>query len=359
MENKNDFVKQSISNQPTDSSLIPKSKKQNIYKKLFFISFFVLVLIIISFIFILNNKKNQDTLVTTKTNSTKNEAITYKEFIRNNYTINLINKIENISNIYAISITHADLSSSNNLKYNLVAHYDNENTLILATISGPLDYRILDFSDNKIYFLINDDKSLIEVNYIDLNNLTTGTIELTGFNTIYKKSSIFCLPQGCNPYVTQIFVKDNILYYTEFHQSPDSSILKTYNINTNEIKTISNRNISWGDFYLDKTHDKLFYYSDGTVYISNLDGSNEISLGENSYSGSYFFSKAIYKNSPIFQTNCNQSEKNGVCDLNIFDYKKNTFIVIAKAIENFVVKSDSIIYKADDKDVIYSFYITR
>lgn len=311
-------------------------------------------------IFLYLTKKDANKTSNSKaTTSTKNEAVTYKDFTNSDYSINLANKVENISDIYAIDISYASsYSAPNNLIYNLIAHYDDESTLTIATITGSLDYRVLDFSDNKIYFLIKDDSTLFKVNYIDLDNLGEGATELTGFNNMYNESSTLCVSTGCRAYPTEIFIKNNLFYYTDF-TSGSNSLLKTYNINTGEVKTISDKNIDWTNFYLDKTHNKLFYYSDDIVYISNLDGSGEINLGKDIYNGSGFFTKAIYKNSPIFGVNCKYGESFSSCDLDSFDYEKNVFVNIAKDVQKFVVKSDSIVYEAGDKDVINSFYIAR
>ena len=278
-----------------------------------------------------NNDNNDN-----KENENKQEQIEYNDFSFENFNINLINRLDNINDIYAFDIKNNKDSDKAN---DIVARYKDEKTVRLASISQKLDYRILDISDNKVYFLIFDNNSasntnLFELYYIDLNNLDKGATVLSDFNEMYKKESEYCISStgNCTTYSTQIYVKNNLIYYSSFK----NGTIKTYDITSKETKTIINEKVSWYNYLVDKANNKIFYESDTdrSLYLINLDGSNKIELDNEINKSSDFWRNGYLNNSPIFAGGKDDDENIGCgsekCIYNLykFDYSNNTFVEI-------------------------------
>jgi|GEM_PF-3443135 len=313
-----------------------------------------------------NKEKNNDNINENKENDNKQEDIKYNDFSFANFNINLINRLDSINDIYAFDIKNNKDSDKAN---DIVARYKNDKTVRLATVSQKLDYRILDISDNKVYFLVLDNDStstnLFELYYIDLNNLDKGAIILSDFNEVYKKESEFCISStgNCRTYSTQIYVKNNLIYYSAFK----TGTIKTYNISTKETKTVINEKVYWSNYLVDKANNKIFFESanDHSLYLINLDGSNKIKLdNEISRGGSAFWRNDYLNNSPIFAGGKDDDENIGCgpeeCIYNLykFDYSNNAFVEIKDQVGEFTINFNEIILTRDS-NIINTFYVIK
>jgi hypothetical protein len=295
------------------------------------------------------------------TNENQQEKIKYNDFSFANFNINLINRLDNINDIYAFDIKHNSDSDKAN---DIVAHYKDEKTVKLATVSQKLDYRILDINRNKVYFLILDNDrpntNLFELYYIDLNNLDKGPISLSDFNKMYKKESKFCMTSGCTTYSTQIYVKNDLIYYTALNNG--NSNIKAYNLKTKKTKTIISEEIYWYDYFVDKANSKIFYQANNgrNLYLTNLDGSNKMKLDNNINNDSNFWTGSYFKKSPIFAGKYNDDCSMDGCSYNLykFDYSNKTFVEIKKQVKYFYAQVDEISLTKDE-DIINTFYVVK
>lgn len=305
-----------------------------------------------------NNKQNDNN------SESQNDAISYNNFSYENYKFALINKIKNVDNIYAIDVK-SDVREQTS--FDIYVRYTDESSIKIATIqtsvSSIFEYRSLDVENNKLYFIIrsrDDNSKIFELNYIDFNNLTVGAKKLDDFNQVFIRDNLWELgvPVKTTVYSSQIFVKNNDIYYT----SLKNKTLKKYNLQTKQETTIIN-DISWSDYFIDTANGKIFYLNNNKLYLSDLDGKNSIEL-ENLYTSSFFWTKAIYNGKPLFEVPITMKldDYNDV-DLYIYDYNSKSFKKIKENIYgNYTVKFNSIEVNSNSIDenlLIRSFFVNN
>jgi hypothetical protein len=188
-----------------------------------------------------------------------------------------------------------------------------------------LEYRSMDIENNKLYYIINSKEtgSVFELYYIDLNKLDKGAVSLDKFNTEFLKENTWEIAAGTDIYSSQIYVKNDNIYYTSFNEKS----LKKYNIKTDSIESILD-NVDWYDYFVDKINNKIFYIHNSKLYLSDLEGKNPIELDNSLYTGSAFWTNAYYNNSPVFINPISiavHDEGENIDDIYIFDYSSNSF----------------------------------
>lgn len=292
-----------------------------------------------------NNSTNQSLQLDNKTN----------EFLYKNYTLNLLSKIDNINNIYAV-----DIRFNSDYKYDIYIRYINEEEVKIATIvandDSDLEYRTLDVDNNKLYYIIKSREigNIFELYYIDLNNLVNGAIKLDDFNTRFIEDNITEINGTNYVYSTQIYVKNDDIYYSSLKEES----LKKYNIKSKETETILD-NITWCEYFIDKINSKIFYINsnDQNLYLADLDGTNSIELDNSLYTGSGFWTHAYYNELPLFRdTVMLDSDQNEIVDLYVYDYDINTFTKIKENVNNYDIKHN-MIEKSSTDGIKYSFFL--
>lgn len=262
------------------------------------------------------------------------------EFSYKSHKLNLIKNINDVNEIYAINVRPNDTT------YDLYLKYVNETETKLATIiledNYQFEYRSLDIEDNKLYYMITskDVGDVFELRYIDFNKSNEGSITLNKFNTTFIKDNKWEIYAGTDIYSSQIYVKDNIIYYTSFIDD----CIKKYNLKTNTTESII-ENVDWYDYFIDKLNNKIFYISDGNLYLSNLSGENPVELDNSLYSGSAFWTNAYYNNAPIFINPISVAiDDNGkdIDDIYVFDYSNNSFKKIKENVSNYNILHNDI-----------------
>lgn len=275
-----------------------------------------------------NNETNATTTMIKNNDGTYN--FTYKS-----HEINLLNKLAKINEIYAITV------KSNENDYDLYVKYMDETETKIATIipkdNRKLEYRSMDIENNKLYYIINSKEvgSVFELYYIDLNNLDKGALTLDKFNSTFLKDNTWEIAAGTDVYASQIYVKENNIYYTSFNDD----CIKKYNIKTNITESII-ENVDWYDYFIDKLNNKIFYINDSKLYLSDLNGENRIELDNSLYSGSAFWTNAYYNNAPVFVNPISiaiDDDGENIDDIYIFDYSSNSFKKIKENISNYEI----------------------
>lgn len=300
-----------------------------------------------------NNVVNKEDDIPNNNENENNNIISYSY---QNYDIKLLDKIKNINNIYAVEV-RVDKEGKNN---EIFIKYIDESELKIATIitkdNIELEYRTLDLEDNKLYFIISSKNQgpVFELYCIDLNNLESGTKRLDDFNTIFIKDNTWDINGKIDIYPSKIFVKENDIYYTSLK---DKS-LKKYNMISEKTTTVSN-NVDWFDIFIDKINNKIFYYNNNKLYLSDLNGNNQIELDSNLYDGSEFWTNAYFNKLPLFATIVNASIDNAIYDLYVFDYKTNSFVKISENIDDFSINYNSIDNKNNDSNYIVNKFFVK
>lgn len=285
-----------------------------------------------------NNKKS--TTTTTVGNNTVSDIDGTYKFSYKNHELTLLNKLDNINEIYAIAI------KINENNYELYVKYMNETEVKLATVipidNCQLEYRSLDMENNKLYYIINSKETgtVFELYYIDLNKLDKGAVSLDNFNSEFMKENTWKTAAGTEVYPSQIYVKNDIIYYTDFNEKS----LKKYNIKTNVAETII-KNIVWYDYFVDKINNKIFYINNNKLYLSDLEGKNQIELENSIYNGSAFWTNAYYNNEPVFVNPISvaiDDKGENIDDIYIFDYTSSSFKKIKENISNYTILHNNI-----------------
>lgn len=300
----------------------------------------------------------------TSSNQSQDNEVSNNNYSYENYKLTLVGKIKNINNIYAIDVK-SDVSNQTN--FDIYVRYIDESSIKIATIqttdSSIFEYRSLDVENNKLYFIINSrdtNSKIFELNYIDLNNLSLGAKKLDEFNTVFIRDNLWesGVPVKETIYSSQIFVKNNDIYYTSFKDKT----LKKYSLQTKQETTILN-DISWSDYFIDTANSKIFYLKSNKLYLSDLDGKNSTEL-ENLYTGSFFWTKAIYNGKPLFEVPITMKldDYNDV-DLYVYDYSSKAFKKVKENIYgNYIVKYNSIEVNSNgtnDNLLFRSFYVNN
>ena len=198
-----------------------------------------------------------------------------------------------------------------------------------------------------------------QVYYIDLSNLENKPVKLEDFSNKLKESSKFQIGSTTKwtVYPTQIYVVDNLIYYTE-HDKNSNSTLKSYNLNTEEIKTVINA-VNWFSYTIDKINNKIFYALNGKLYIKNLDGTNMVKTGID-VTTSDFFTKQYYNNSVVLSTGSEQTEDfSWVTDLYKFNYVNNTMEILRENISSSYYITNNEILETKKSNIIYTCFVIK
>lgn len=277
---------------------------------------------------------------------------TEKTFTYENYSLKLPKKIDSIRDIYAI-----DVKTENYIDFDIYGRYTSEKDIKIATVTikdnSNLEYRALDFDNNKLYFIINSKKegTIFELNYIDLKDLVNGAKTIDSFNEIYKNDNLWQANGIDSYYPSQIYVKDNDIFYTSFVEKS----LKTYNMETKKSDEVL-KNIGWTEYFIDKRNNNIFYLNKSNkIYISDLNGKNQNHLKDANYAGSNFWIRAYYNNKPIFGF---PNDSLDYVDIYAYDAENNTFIKIEGNASAYNARYNNINMKINrDPKVIGTFFI--
>lgn len=310
------------------------------------------------------NKEINNSISNNQDELNENTDTTTNKFSYKFYDLELINEIKETDKIYAIDVKR----DSNDLTtFDIFVRYQDEKKLKIASIklkdNLEFESRTLDFENDKLFFIIRNEGTTFELNSIDFKNLSNGSYNYSDFNDVFIRDNLWKIgtPEKSKVYPSQIFVKGNDIFYTSFK----SKELKKYNIQTKAENTVLNNFDDWGDYFIDKANNKIFYYKNYKLYLCNIDGTNIIEI-ENKYTGSNFWTHAFYKGSPLFEemiyVDGGVGEPSDV-NLYIYDYNHNEFNKIEDNIKvNYIVKYNSIEtnHPVDTQDSsINSFYIHK
>lgn len=301
--------------------------------------------------------KGKELITETNTTTKINNNDGSYTFTYENHKLNLLNKLDKLNEIYAVSV------KSNENNYELYVKYMNEIEVKVATVmpknNCKLEYRSMDIENNKLYYIINSKEtgSVFELYYIDLNKLDKGAVSLDKFNTEFLKENTWEIAAGTDIYSSQIYVKNDNIYYTSFNEKS----LKKYNIKTDSIESILD-NVDWYDYFVDKINNKIFYIHNSKLYLSDLEGKNPIELDNSLYSGSAFWTNAYYNNSPVFINPISiavHDEGENIDDIYIFDYSSNSFKKVKDKISNYEIKYNDIkeITTASNNGFVKTFFV--
>ena len=284
-----------------------------------------------------NNNETVEENQTTENDNQPQTTSSTNDFSYSNFNLKLTNELKNLDNIYAID-EKANLDES----YSLYARFTDESSVEIATIqptnSAIFESRSLDVDNNKLYFIIGSKSK--EVYYIDLNNLKGGATKLEDFN---KASS---------GQITTIFVKNNDIYYSSsWHHK-----LNKYNTQTKKVTTILSE-IDWYGYYVDKSHNTIFYNKDNKMYICDLDGNNSTEVD---FAMADLLTMAVYKGNPIFPYLRLVSTDDQILDLYEYNYETKSFNKIKENIHDYKVKYNSIeVYTKYNDEFERSFYLNK